>query len=492
MSTYSYHETRGGALARVRRMSCFVVVGVGLATLQVSAAGKGWDRFRGPNGSGVIATAPLPLTFGPQTNVVWKTALGPGHSSPVISGHRIFLTAFEEDRLFTVCIGRKSGRILWRQAVNRPRTETLDHRNNPASPSPVVDEAGNVYVFFGEFGLVSYDPMGVERWRLPMGPFNNVYGMGASPIMARGMVILVCDQQQESFLVAVNAKTGQVHWRRSRPEAKSGHSSPVLYAPEGGPLQVLVAGSFLLTSYDVMTGEKLWWVGGLPFEMKSTPVMNGDTLFVNGFALSLNQPGQLIDVESWDDAVAAHDADRDDLISTEEFPNDRTRSLLHFFDLDSDGQMDEESWNYYRAAMASVNGMIAIRLGGSGDMTDENILWRYHRAVPQLPSPLLFQGVLYMINDGGIATSFCPATGEVIARGRIKGAVDEYYASPVAADGKIFFVSESGKVAVVRPGGSFEVLAVNDLGSPAYATPAIADGRVYIRTAEALWAFGEQ
>ena len=142
--------------------------------------------------------------------------------------------------------------------------------------------------------------------------------------------------------------------------------------------------------------------------------------------------------------------------------------------------------------MASLNGMVAIRLGGSGDMTDENIVWRYHRAVPQLPSPLLFQNVLYMINDGGIATSFRPATGEVIARGRIKGAVDHYYTSPVAADGKIFFVSESGKVAVVRPGGSFDVLAVNDLGSPTYATPAIADGRIYIRTVDVLWAFVEK
>jgi outer membrane protein assembly factor BamB len=124
-------------------------------------------------------------------------------------------------------------------------------------------------------------------------------------------------------------------------------------------------------------------------------------------------------------------------------------------------------------------------------MTEENVVWRYHRSVPQLPSPLLYQGVLYMINDGGIATSFRPSTGEVIERGRIRGAVDSYYASPVAADGKIFFVSEMGKVAVVRPGGGFEVLALNDLGSPAYATPAIADGRIYIRTEETLWAFGE-
>ena len=474
------------------RMNFVAAAVVGLVAGPVSAAGNDWDRFRGPNGSGVIETTRLPQTFGPESNVVWKTPLAPGHSSPVISGNRIFVTAFEDDRLFTLCLDRETGRILWRQGVNRPRTEELDPRNHPASPSPVVDEAGNVYVFFGEFGLVAYDPDGNERWRLPLGPFNNVYGMGASPIVAQDLVILACDQQQGSFLVAVETRTGQVRWRVPRPEAKSGHSSPVLYEPAGGRLQVLVTGSFLLTSYDVTTGEKLWWVGGLPFEMKSTPVMDGDTLFVHGFATPLNQPEQLVDVESWDDAVAAYDTDGDGSISTEEFPNERTRPYLPYLDLDNDGQMDEESWNYYRAAMASVNGLVAIRLGGSGDMTADSILWRYHRAVPQLPSPLLFQGVLYMINDGGIATSFRPGTGEVIARGRIRGAVDSYYASPVAADGKIFFVSESGKVAVVRPDGSFAVLAVNDLGSPAYATPAIADGHIYIRTADVLWAFGEQ
>ena len=434
-----------------------------------------------------------PQTFGPETNVVWKTEVGSGYSSPILSsGDRILLTAFEDGQLITLSLDRATGRILWRRAVDRPREEALDSRNHQAAASAAVDPAGNAYVFFGEFGLVAYDREGVERWRYPLGPFNNVYGMGASPIVAEGLVILPCDQQQGSFLLAVDAATGEERWRVARPEAKSGHSSPVLYQPAAGGLQVLVIGSFLLTAYDVTTGEKVWWVGGLPFEMKSTPVMDGDTLYVHGFATPLNQPGRQVEVGPWAATIAAHDADGDGLISPDEFPDERTRGFFSFVDLDADGQLDEASWNYYRAAMASLNGMVAIRLGGSGDMTGESILWRYSRSVPQLPSPLLYQGVLYMINDGGIATSFRPATGEVIARGRIRGAVDSYYASPVAADDKIFFVSEQGKVAVVRPGGGFDVLALNDLGSPAYATPAIADGRIYIRTDEALWAFGEE
>ena len=455
------------------------------------APGSDWDRFRGPNGSGVIDTGPLPVTFGPETNVVWTTPLPPGHSSPILSGDAIVLTAFEDDRLLTISLDRQTGRERWRRGVGRARTEALDPRNNPASPSPVVDAEGNVYVFFGEVGLVSYDAGGAELWRLPLGPFTNIYGMGASPIIARDLVVLVCDQQQGSFLIAVEARTGAVRWRVPRPEAKSGHSSPVLYEPDEGPLQVLTAGSFLLTSYDVATGDRLWWVGGLPFEMKSTPVLAGDTLFVHGFGTPFNQPGEQIEVEGWEDAVAVHDRDGDRVISREEFPHPRTRGFIPYLDLDGDGAMDEEDWIYYRAAMGSLNGMVAIRLGGSGDMTDKSVLWRYHRTVPQLPSPLLYQGILYMINDGGIATSFRPDTGEVIARGRIRGGVDDYYASPVAADDKLFFVGASGKVAVVEPGGSFDVLAVNDLGSPSYATPAIGDNRIYIRTVDALWAFGQ-
>ena len=464
-----------------------------LSCAQPTAQGSDWDRFRGPNGAGVIESGALPVTFGPETNVVWSTPLPPGHSSPILSGDAIVLTAFEDDRLLTISLDRRTGRERWRRAVGQDRAEELDSRNNAASPSPVVDVEGNVYVFFGDFGLVSYAVDGAERWQLPLGPFNNVYGMGASPIFApaQGLVILACDQQQGSFLIAVDAQTGAVRWRVSRPEAKSGHSTPILYEPKEGPLQVLTVGSFLLTSYDVATGDRLWWVGGLPFEMKSTPVLGGDTLFVHGYATPFNQPGNQVEVESWEETVAAHDRDGNRLISRDEFPHERMRGFIPYIDLDGDGLLDAEAWNYYEAAMASLNGMVAIRLGGAGDMTDQSVLWRYHRAVPQLPSPLLYQGILYMINDGGIATSFQPDTGEVIVRGRIRGAIDDFYASPVAADDKLFFVRASGKVAVVRPGGSFDVLAVNDLGSPSYATPAIGDGRIYIRTVDTLWAFGE-
>ena len=160
-------------------------------------------------------------------------------------------------------------------------------------------------------------------------------------------------------------------------------------------------------------------------------------------------------------------------------------------DLDADGSLSQDEWEYYRAALDSENGMLAIRLGGQGDMTEKSVKWKYQRSVPQLPSPLFYRGVLYMVNDGGIVTTLNPETGAVIAQGRLQGALGSYYASPVAASGHIFFVSERGAVAVLPPTGELTPVVVNDLKEDTYATPAFADGRVYIRTVEALYSFGK-
>jgi outer membrane protein assembly factor BamB len=135
--------------------------------------------------------------------------------------------------------------------------------------------------------------------------------------------------------------------------------------------------------------------------------------------------------------------------------------------------------------------MLAIRVGGAGDMTDTAIRWKYQRSVPQLPSPLLYRDVLYMVNDNGIVTTLHPDTGAVIKQGRLTGAPGAVFASPVAADGNIFFSTEAGNIVVVSPGGDLAVTSVNTLNEEVYATPAVADGRLYVRTTEALYAFGQ-
>jgi outer membrane protein assembly factor BamB len=460
------------------------------AIVQISQDGPAaWSRFRGPNGSGVADTGALPVEIGPDRNVIWKTELPPGHSSPILSAKRIFLTAFEGELLFTYGLDRETGEVLWRRQAPRNREERIDPRNSPASPSPATD-GENVYVFFADFGLLSYDLDGNERWRHELGPFNNLYGMGASPVLVDDKVILVCDQSTDSYVLALSKTDGSVVWKTDRPEASSGHSTPILWQPEGEPTQLLVPGSFLLTAYSVDSGEKIWWVNGLSFEMKSTPVIHDGLIYVNGYGSPINQPGNHIEMPPFEEALEQYDADGDGHLSRAEVGGTQAASWYDFIDRRQDGLMDLADWNYFLAALSSTNGMLAIRLGGRGDMSDESIVWTYHRAVPQLPSPLVYQDVLYMVNDGGIVTSFNAATGEVLDQGRLQGAVDSYFASPVAADGKIYFLSELGLQAVVEPGGSLEVITVNDFDDLSYATPALADGRIYLRTRGALYCLG--
>ena len=460
----------------------------------LAAQGKSsvnWWQFRGPNGSGLYETTGLPMEIGPDTNVVWKRALATGYSSPVLLEGFIFLTACENEKLYTLCLDRETGQTIWQKEAPRPRKEKIDSRNHPASPSPVTD-GKIVVVFFPDFGLLAYDLKGLELWRLPLGPFNNLYGMGASPILVENKVIMVCDQNLGSYILAADKATGKVIWKKDRPEAKSGHSTPIIYMPEKGETEVLVPGSFLLISYSARTGERLWWVGGLSFEMKSTPVIDKGILYINGYASPLNQPENQVKIPGFKEALAKYDKNGNGTLGKDELPEEPVYDWVDFVDLRPDGQMDEGEWTYFQAALASLNGMLAIRLGGRGDMTEKNTVWQYRRSVPQLPSPLIYKDVLYMLNDGGFVTTFNPASGEVINRGRMRGAGSHFYASPVASDGKIYIISLKGKISVLTPGGGLEVAAQSDLKEDCYATPAISDGRIYIRTVNTLYCYADQ
>jgi lysophospholipase L1-like esterase/outer membrane protein assembly factor BamB len=452
-------------------------------------AGGDWARFRGPNGIGVQDSGALPAELGATRNVVWKVALPPGYSSPVVSGDRIFVTAAEGEKLLTIALDPATGREQWRRESPRERREKLDKRNGPASPTPVAD-GQNVYVFFPDYGLLSYTFAGEERWRTPLGPFTNVYGMGSSPILAGDKVVLVCDQSRGSFAAAFRQSDGREVWRTPRPEALSGHSTPIVYDPPGGPLQVIAPGSFRLDSYAAATGETVSWINGLPGEMKSGPVLAGDTIYVNGFSTPDNDPGRQVPVAPFAEVLARQDADHDGRISPAEAPDERTRRYFPFIDLDEDGAADAREWRIWAIGSASENGLLAFRAGGQGDRTGDSLRWRYARSVPQLPTTLVYRGVVYMINDGGVLTTLDAATGQVRKQARLRGAVDHYYASPVAGDGKVYIVSQAGVAVVLDAARDQEILSTGELDDEVYATPAIAGGRIFVRTRSALYCFG--
>ncbi len=469
----------------MRRITTVLIIGVSLAATTFAAD---WPRFRGPNGSGVAETKGLPAEFGPGKNVAWKTALPPGHSSPIVSGDRIYLTAFEGDTLLTIALERSTGKIVWRRPCPRTRKELLDKLNSPASPTPVSD-GRNVYVFFPDYGMVSYGFDGDERWKTPLGPFNNAYGMGASPILVGDTVILVCDQAADSFVIALGARDGKMRWKRARPEALSGHSTPIVYDSKEGP-QVIAPSSFRMDALSPKTGEVLWFVRGLASEMKSVPLIAGNTIYINGYNTPENDPGKQIALPSFDDLLAKDDKNHDGKLSADELTEPHAKKYLPFIDINHDSALDREEWRLFELTMSAENGLLAIRPGGHGDVSATAYVWKYHKAIPQLPSTVLYQNVLYMINDSGVLTTLDPANGNVFKQARLRGVPDKYFASPVAADGKIFFVSNGGMVTVLEAGPDQRVLAVNDLDDESFATPAIADGRIYVRTRNALYCFG--
>jgi len=455
--------------------------------LALVGIGADWPQFRGKNASGVADATNLPVAVGPEKNVVWKTALPPGWSSPAIAGRRIFVTAVENEKLYTIALDRDSGRILWRREAPRPRRQEMQETNSPAAATPASD-GESVFVFFADYGLLAYGADGRELWTLPLGPFNNPFGHGSSPILAGDLVLQACDQDAGSYLVAVEKKTGRVRWNTPRRHAQRGYATPVLHQRASG-LQVLLAGSYQLDAYDALTGKPIWWVTGFPWQIKPTPVLDEDAVYVVTYA-GESDPGQQERVASFAEALATLDRDKNGKLSKDELTDERAKSRFdEYLDLDDTGFLEERDWAQFQRRRAGMNSLWAFRTGGEGDMTAKSLLWQNPKSLPNVPSPLLYRGVLYTLKEGGILTSFDPKTGEVWKQARLEGALGAYYASPVAADGKLYALSEEGKLAVVRAGAQWELLAVNALADGSKSTPAIVGDRLYVRTYSALYCF---
>jgi outer membrane protein assembly factor BamB len=450
----------------------------------VSPADAQWARFRGPNGSGVDLSAGYPVEFSPTKNVAWKASVAYGQSSPIVVGTRLYGTASEGDRLITFCLETRTGRELWRREVRRERAQAVYKANDPASPTPAADEKG-VVAFFPEFGLVSYNNDGQVRWTSRLGPFKNFYGMSGSPIIEAGMVVLVCDQQAGSFVIALDRSTGRLRWKTDRPGMTIGWSTPMVFRSAATRADLIVLGSTRLDAYDLKSGVQRWWLPVASGGALGTPLAQGDTLMIS--TLGTNEPW----MPAFVSVLAQYDKDKDGRLSLAEFRGD-TDYGEHFgwIDETDDKFIVTEEWNKARALGVGEWGAIAVRPGNArGQLEPGAIRWRLQKNIPYIPAPLLYQNVYYMVKSGGIITSLDPATGRILKEGRSPGALGEYYASPVAAEGKVFLANTEGKITVLKAGAEWEVLAVNELGDEISATPALSDGRVYVRTRGTLYCF---
>ena len=449
-----------------------------------------WPQYRGPNAIGVTDDRNLPVEMGPDTNVVWKTAVPPGHSSPILAGPRLFLTAVDLEALFTIAYDRNTGKELWRRESPRPRKEVFQQTNSPASGTPASD--GKIVVsFFGDFGLLAYSVEGKPLWQLPLGPFNNANGHGSSPVIIDDMVFLVCDQNTNSYYLAVDKSTGKVRYKVERPETTRGYVTPSVWRPAKGPAELIVPGAYVTTSYELKTGKKLWWAGGMAWQLKGAPVIIGDKMYLNSWE-SGGDTETPPAVEDWSVVSAKFDKDGDGKLNVEEAAGVGIRNARAMvdYDLNRDTFLDENEWNFLRLHRQAQNSIMAIQLGGRGDVTESHVKWRYRKSLPNCSTPLYYKDVLWMVKDGGVLTTLNPENGAVLKQGRIPGALEPYWASPVAADGKVFMVSQAGKLSVLKAQGEWEVLKVNNLDEDVFATPALGDNRLYVRTRTTLYSFG--
>jgi len=448
-----------------------------------------WPQLRGPNGSGLCPSCGgLPTEFGPQENILWKTDLPEGKSSPVVVGDRIFLTAAEGDELITMSLSRTTGTVQWRRSVRSARHEARHKLNHPAAPTTVAGE-NSLFVFFADYGLVAYDFEGKQLWQLPLGPFNSQHGLVASPVYADGRVVLVADQDTDAYIIGVDAENGEIVWKKPR-NVINGYSAPIVHRPASGPAQVIAPGSYQLTAYSIVDGETLWFVRGLTCQPKSAPTIAGDVLYFNGWT-SGNDPGQQVELPVYAEVAAAADANHDAKFSPDELPKPwQPTGSWRAVDLDRDGFLNEREWTFFRTRRAARNGLLAVKLGGSGNVTDTHVLWRFEKSLPDVPTPLVYNDVVFLVRNGGITTTLNAQTGKMLKRGRLTGAIEDYYSSPIGVDGKVYIASERGKVVVLSAAGDWEILAVNDFGSDIYATPSINEDKMYIRTQNALYAVG--
>jgi outer membrane protein assembly factor BamB len=336
------------------------------------------------------------------------------------------------------------------------------------------------------------------------------FGTGTSPILAGDRLILDVHLDQDSHLLAVRCKDGETLWKSSKPQFNGGWSTPIVWREgEDEVVGILNAGKF--TAHDLNTGVERWWIAGLPNQICATPAVGEGLLFFTGTGV-LGERENINPPPPFDELMTKYDANKDGKLRTDELPesllfadrkgskgagNMPLRQALLFGSPEKVKVFDKVEWDKMREQMTEfVRGdfmktsALAVRLGGKQDVTATNVVWTELKGIPEVPSPLLYRNRLYYVKNGGVLTCRDPQTGKALFEERLD-APGGYYASPVAADGKIYTASDRGMVLVLESADRLHVLARNDLKEPIMATPAIVDHKLYVRTDKQLCAFGE-
>jgi len=436
---------------------------VWLAACAVLSA-QNWPSFRGPSASGVAeGKEPTAVKWNASTgeNILWKTPLaGVAVSSPIVWGDRVFVsTAVSSDPssgirtgLYgdvepakdvskhswkLVALDRRTGKVLWERVAHEGIPKTKRHpKSSQATATPVTD-GRHVIVSFGSEGLYAYDIDGKLLWTKDLGVLNAgwfydpdyEWGVGSSPIIWKSLVIVQCDIQKNSFIAAFDVTTGQPAWRTAREEIPS-WSTPAIFEHDGRAELVTQATTFI-RGYNPESGKELWRLGGNSEITIPTPIVGPGVIIVT---------------------------------------------------------------NGYRG----VQPIFAIKPGASGDITlkgdattNEFIAWSTNRGGPYIPTPVIYGDLLYVLAINGVLAAYDVKTGQRVYQERVAGG-GSFSASPVAADGKLYLTSEDGDVFVVKAGPKYELLATNPMSQVIMATPAIANGVIFIRGLKDVFAVGQR
>jgi len=439
--------------------------GTARGALPPSAGGTGhWPSFRGPGAAGIAENQQLPDRWNPATgeNVLWRTPIpGLAHSSPAVWGDTIFVTSAissrkdatfkpgiygdgdasddrSEHRWMVYAIDKRSGRIRWERAAAQGGPKNKRHiKSTYASASPATD--GRIVVaWFGSQGVYAYDFTGGLRWsvdlgRVDMGAYDipsYEWGPASSPIIWNGLVIIQCDTQADSFLLALNAETGETVWKTDRRELPSWGTPTIVNTPAGAEL--ITNASNFVRGYDPKSGRELWQLGGSSKITAPTPIF-ADGLHIIASGRAPERPVFAVKPGARGDLTLAKDA--------------------------------------------TANTHVAWSKTGRGSY---------------MPTPLAYRGILYVLANNGVFDAYEIATGREIYRQRLPLVGSGFSASPVAADGKIYLSNEDGEVLVVEAGETFRHIVTNSMGETLMATPAISQRVIYVRGASTLFAIGKR
>ncbi len=441
-----------------------------------------WNQFRGPNGSGTNARPVIPdsLTL---NDVLWKIDSGRGGSSLIASKDKLFITSYEDEMRTLKCLSSSTGKELWSQSIKKIRKETATRPNDPAMCTPACDDRF-VCAWFPDAGLMVCTLEGELKWQKDLGPFYSMHGISASPVLMQGKLIVTVDQLQNPYIAALDVASGKELWRVDRLiGVTGGYSSPV-YMHLNDLHLVVSAGPGELVAYDLNTGERKLSCAGLTNAPVGLPVVQNNRVYYS------EPPGEPIPME----ALGNVDQNKDGIIELSEVQGSvGTYRLIERIDNgfgNSDGKVDKAEWDKAFGTFLNNGGLSCLELTQRDGIVESKIAWKYAKTTPYIPSLLVLDNIVFIINDGGILTSFDATSGEVVKRSRLSDATGQYYSSPVSDGQRMLFANLEGKVSVVQCGREWKPLSTLDFEESIVASPSIQDGRLYIRTETQLYCFG--